>query len=98
SVRASVQPPTTASSVWFSQLRPIRAAVAHISAVRALRDNSFQSALFGQLEQLFSVLQLMVGITKPLRCMQQPLQQLLAFQQRRAPQVISVAIEKVERK
>src|SRR5439155_27021029 len=44
--------------------------------------------------QFFSVLQLMVGVAKPLRCVQQAAQQLLAFEQRGVAKVVSVAVKK----
>src|SRR5438874_10491356 len=62
------------------QLRPIRAAVAHINAIAALRDNPFEPALPSQPEQFFSMLQLMIEIAKTRRRVQQALQQLLALE------------------
>ena len=81
----------------YLQLHPIRAAVGNIRAVGALGDDSFQTVLLRQLEKLFPMFHLVIGVAKPFRRVQQALQQLLALQQRRFAKIISIAVEKIER-
>src|SRR5712692_11811495 len=78
------------------QLHPVHAAIGNVRAVGPLRDNPFQAGLSRKLEELFSMLQLMIGVANPLRRVQQTLQQLLALQERRFAEIITVAIEKIE--
>ena len=79
------------------QLRPTRAAVAHIAAVRPLRDNSFEPVFLRQFVQFLSLFGLMVRVAKPLRRVQHSLQKLLALEQRRLAQVVSIAVNQIER-
>src|SRR5207248_10986890 len=49
------------------QLLPTRAAVAYRAAFRPLRDNSFEPVFLREFVQFFSLLGLMVVVSKPLR-------------------------------
>src|SRR5689334_15772296 len=78
------------------QLQPVLASIGNVPAVGALRDNSLQAVLFCQREQLFPVLQLMIGVANPFGRIKQTLQELLALEERRFAKVVSVAIEKIK--
>src|SRR5258708_17140464 len=78
------------------QFHPVRASSGNVRAVGALRDDPFQTILFRQREQLFSVLQLMVGVAKPFRGVKQALQELLTIEEWAFAQIVSVTVEKIK--
>src|SRR6202040_3868670 len=59
---------------------------------------SFQAIFFRQLEQLFSLFQLMIGIAKPPGGVHQSREKLLAFEQRSFTKVVAIAVKKIEDK
>ena len=78
------------------QLHPIRTTIGNVGAVSPLRDNSFQTILSCQFKQFFPALQLVVGVAEAFGGVQQPLQELFAFQQRSLAKIVSIAIKKIE--
>src|SRR5438270_374767 len=78
------------------ELHPRSATSAGVDALDCLADDPFQSARARQLEQLLSVLDLVVGIAKRVARIEQSLEELLALDQRDFAQVVTVGIEQVE--